>query len=1167
MADSELNIINEDPFSQMTWKEFEDYVVEVLSCYYKKHGLQMHKTPYVNDGGKDGYASFLIAPTNFSEVGSELSHETLFWAEVKKRTKASVNEGDIGGHVILALDHYVHKLIFVTNGSFTERAKNTCAKVGRRLNMSVAFIDGAGLLQLADNLQFPLVDTTPLVMGAPQNNIKKQDYMSVKTGFVSHQDHDLFSDGTLHAEPGEIIFWVCEVSGFSSKGGVTVEPIVNAHDESFLSVNCLSKDIVKIDITDSIYRITYSVWTNYPGEYSCKDIFVDLKTSNGMPVQYSSSNTILKVRHSILDNGLLFKRKQVVDSITTDFNILSDTGGVRGCLLEAEGGAGKTFVINKVRQKLLSQGLFELYLDGAQHRAASDVIQSLVQQSFPIPTDISINIDPVALQKWLSNENAPGISNDKLADDLLSIMSGHLESRLEPQYSASALASTLSKSSNASPILIVFEDLHKVNPSVLNFLEKLFSQLSVRKQGCVYFLFSTRPMTDGDKEEQGKWFKALGELCCSQEKFQHHYLSSLELDEALQLLKKSLRGLSDFEALSIIEQVGTNPFYLKESLLYLRSLKVIDGDAALGSFVSDYAGIEKAVSSKTLQSASRKRLELLIKDKGELFRDFLLTCACLGKFFSLEMATAAFPNLDQRKIFRIITIFERSDILRFSNLAYSLGNENCAFDHDLVRLAVFQSVGSFHVMQVAGKLIDKISSIEETNLLFRLSYLANRSSLCLDTLDALIRRAAETRRHQEALEYSLAMAAITLNTSDFFGKADFLLPYLKRIDDSLGFVNIPKEDHSIHDEKLLEILASPLEQMDKIGIFPDELSSRLITLGAMNAEKYSTTNHKSLFKFYEGRLRFGQSNYDAATELFRAAEKYWPKAKGARSKLLSDIRMRIAICERHLGRLDNARMEMRRALSLRNGVDWSLFEEVAASLGAIYMYEDQDQARRYWLKGLKVAQRTGDQHQVAHFLNDIGHLDIMLNKYEDAEKSIDKALVVAEKHGVLKESIRSGIFYGCINIAKNKTEAATIALTKAENEAFTQHNLRRLWRIRANLATIAEIEERIKDAYIKDRQSLAHMPIANELEKVNGSFKRRTRVSGALVNIVFRYRRFPELYKSFKNLIGKEAWEYAEGLHQVLSSDPEDLGDKLGGIACLYKPVGNHGLRRFLLTE
>jgi tetratricopeptide (TPR) repeat protein len=413
----------------------------------------------------------------------------------------------------------------------------------------------------------------------------------------------------------------------------------------------------------------------------------------------------------------------------------------------------------------------------------------------------------------------------------------------------------------------------------------------------------------------------------------------------------------------------------------------------------------------------------------------------------------------------------------------------------------------------------------------------------------------------------LVKAAIALKSVDLFGKTNFLRQHLKQIDDSISYVPVPKTPQPVSSEELLDSLGAPLEQMSKIGTFEKELAVRLISLGAMNSERYSSFYYKTLFKFYEGRLYFGQSKYNEAITLFRQAEESWPEGKEARSKLLSKIRLRIAICERHLGRLDNAKTEMHRALRLRDGVDWGLFQQVTANLGAFYMYTDQAQAKFCWAKGLGAAQHTRDQHQISHFMNDLGHIEIMLDNFEDAKNIISEASSVADRYGILKESIRSNIFFGCISLAQNKLENALFYFLKAENDAFTQYNLRRLWRIRANMATLAELRGDIKKAYVKDVQSLVHMPLEYEMEKVINGSKRRSRVSGALVNIVCRYNQAPDLYSGIKKKMSDEIWNYAKRLSQILADTPDDPDGMLGGTTCLYKAVGDNGSLRFLLTE
>jgi hypothetical protein len=709
----------------MTWKEFEDYVIAVLSGYYENYGLKVHKTPYVNDGGKDGYGSFLIVPETLSGLGQLFSHEIRFWAEVKKRSKNKANEGDIGGHVILALDNHVHKLIFITNSSFTERAKKACTNVGRRLNMSVSFIDGPALISLSNERNAlaskEIVKYKALMKGS--NEIK--DYARLITGFISNREQEFVYDGIFNVDPGEIIYWVCEISGRYSKGIASLEPILKNNLESPLKLCCLSKQLSPIDATETSQRVVYGVWGMYAGEYTCRDILQEIRCDPDISFNHQSTNTMMKVRSSILADIISDERQALIESVFKDFGILKKNGGVRGTLIEANGGIGKTFLINRVRQKLLPEGLCELYLDGAKHRVGTSVIEALLQQSFPLPVDISESLDPDTLQTWIETDFPDGSNCGSHASNLLSAVNGNLRTQSDISYTVTALISALAKLSTTNPILLIFEDLHKVNASAIELLERIISQLSIRKQGHIYFLFTTRLISENNGDvDEGRWIQAIRSIITNQMGFQHYHLKSFEREDAIELLQKSLNELSVAEAILILEQIGTNPFYIKEALLYLRSLHVIETAPDLGAYVADSMGLRKAIDTGSLQTATRRRLEILIEKHGVQFRDFLISCACLGKYFSIEMALSGCTLSSDFDLIKLLSLCEDQDVFRSSGLIQSIGSEDCAFDHDIVRSAVLGKAGTSGIKSISKNLINKLSWTQGTTLFFRLTYLA-----------------------------------------------------------------------------------------------------------------------------------------------------------------------------------------------------------------------------------------------------------------------------------------------------------------------------------------------------------------------------------------------------------------------------------------------------------
>ena len=181
-----------DHYELMSWKTFEDFVIDLLTRIYAPDGLRVLKTPYQNDGGRDGCGSLSIGPTQ--EVGGQdLSMVMRLWAEVKKRSSSNVDIDDLGGHIILALENpdKVNKIIFVTNRRFTERAEKLCNQIGNRLGLGVAFIDGGRLRELENRYASNAHPSVPVndecKIQAPTLGHKQQpaSKLTLRCGFTS----------------------------------------------------------------------------------------------------------------------------------------------------------------------------------------------------------------------------------------------------------------------------------------------------------------------------------------------------------------------------------------------------------------------------------------------------------------------------------------------------------------------------------------------------------------------------------------------------------------------------------------------------------------------------------------------------------------------------------------------------------------------------------------------------------------------------------------------------------------------------------------------------------------------------------------------------------------------------------------------------------------------
>lgn len=1158
----------DDRYELMSWKVFEDHVVGLLGRIYSTYGFRVVKTPYQNDGGKDGYGSLQIGPVQ-SIAGQDLSIITCLWAEVKKRSSSKVDLDDLGGHLILALDQKVNKIIFVTNSRFSARARRLCALTGDRLNLGVTFIDGHSLRELeilyADTaVATPPVDVNDLV--EPQALSTKietsSENLTIRCGFVSSRDGDL---DRLHAEMyvdvGEISYWVCEIDGSANETFIEVDTIPS-NDK--LRCVFLTARQLKIEGVETHQRITVAIWSDHPAQLPPSVLRVHVNAPEGRnPTKIVYGPGALHIRATVLSSMIPASRQEIISSAGREYRRIAGEGGISWFLLEAVAGAGKSFLLQRLRQEFLRQGVREIRLDGADDVGIDRVVQSILLQTFPLPSELVPSIPPDVLSVWL--DQASHADDRQAAITTLPPLLAGIGKPGKDQAVVELVASTLINASVTNPVVVTFEDLHKANAAVFDFLQRLSGVLASRRKGKIFVILTTRPaaIDQGGNDFAG----TLQDLGSSQARVEFHRLVSLSWSETLSLLEDSMRGITKTEAELIVEQVGSNPFALREALQYLRTDGTIDLSPDGLFYVAAPEGIRKAARMGVLLTATSNRLRWLAEQIGEWFDKFILVGACLGKSFSIADALTGIGRAADENIERVVDLCFDYDVLTPHRENAGQERVDIAFDHDLVRNAVLLQAGEKKIRFSAQRLLITLMPSLRDQQRMLLYYLAGAAESCMLIADKLLLDARIRMNRVEAVQFAFLRVALLIAADSTTGKSNFLLPQLDRIDEALALVPVPELPSRPFPVVVANGLEDLLAEMEHVGMLENEISARLLTLAQMYAGYARDNVASSKFRYYEGRRLFGMNLYAEAYEAFLDAERIWPKGIESRAPELSRVRLRQAICERHLGNLEGARRTMKRALRLRPGPDWKLFESVVANLGAFYMYEDQKQAATYWSKGLRVARLAGHVDEVAHFLNDLAHIALMECRYGAALDTLNQAGAVIEKHGLRKEQLRSNILTACIFLCLDRLAPARHALSQAEDLALSHGDLRRLWRVRANMATWAEISSRPEEAVIYDLQALVHMPILTEFDGTGTIGGRGNRVTGALMNLVHRHNAMPERYAGVKDRIGEQTWSTMMVLAAELAVAQQIPKTFAGGIGCLCQPVGNGAVTRFLITE
>lgn len=1154
-------------YDSMTWEEFEDHVILLLRSIYLPSGVEIQKTAYQNDGGKDGCASFLIGPTE-KIANKDMSIVTRIWAEVKKRSSSSVDLTDIGGHLILALDERVNKIIFVTNSYFSCKTERLCESIAYRLNLSVVFINGDGLKEieqkyLPNKKELNDAKKPKATQRQRKNDISPVHGLNLRCGFLSSPSIKLDNiDIDAQVNTGETFYWACEIKG--SAPGILLKTRINpdfAHvQNAFLSD---SRDLY-IDHLDTRQRIVVALWCEQATKIPSS--FIEFEFHGGAEnftyaVNYGSGDLV--VRPTILKPSLPDSRREILEAIKQDFSLISSKGGASFFILEAIAGAGKSFLVQQLCQYFLKENTHQILLDAAECKTASSVAQSILLQAFPLPVELIPSITDDALTAWLNQAN-------HMQDIFLNVK--NLSDILDGQYKSEQsyalvelIASVLINASKVKSVVMILEDLHKSNADTIDFLQKLLGVLASRKKGKILSVFTMRPFIKAsDKYSFENILQGLGS---SQVRVSQYRLESPSRQEAQFLLKNSLFGLTAAESNLIIDQVGTTPFHLREALQFLRTDGTIDVSPDGFFYLLNPQGITKAVKTKELVDATKMRLRWLALELGEWFDRFILAGACLGKVFLLSDALLISSDLESQHVERIIDICFDYNILKVHRAQGSENDVKIAFDHDLVRNAVLRQAGGKRIRYAAQKLIGKLNANCVSIQYALLCYLAGNAESCMQAIVVLLNDARARKSRGEAVQYSLLRIMLLIESTGIDGKVDFLVPQIECIDEALGFIAPPKLTEPPLHAHVIDGLRDALVEMEYFGILEGEIAARLITLAKIRSEYIGDKVATAEFRYYEGRRLFGMNNYIEAYNAFCDVESIWPNGVKSRAHQLSRARLRQAICERHLGRLEDACITMKRALQLRQGADWKLLEAILANVGAFYMYSDQAKASFFWGKGLRVSRLAGHVDEAAHFLNDLAHLALMERRYLDAIHLLREAELLIDEHGLRKEQLRALLLRACISLGQNDMLSACHSLSRVEELTLAHSDFRRLWRVRANLATWAELGGNMEGAIIYDLQSLVHMPLQTEFHKSGTIGGRGSRVAGALINIVLRYNKNPKKYYLVREKLGEDIWSAAIELTSQLRLNHEASRSFAGGIGCLFQPVGSLMELRFLITE
>lgn len=1168
----------------MSWKEFESFATGVLARHYTPFEIKLVQTQFSKDGAHDAEAYHIFAA---SRPESPLGILFRLWVEVKQRRTSRIDLGDLGKNLVRAVNERVTKLIFVTNCEYTSEAQREIKAFCDRLGLGYALLTGTDLLELAATEPRKPAgasrqeDRVPLAR-APRSvqSHRLAPELRVSGCFTTdpfRSGHDM-TDAALSIQEGQPVFAILDLSAAAFPGPRMVEIRLTASDEGRLIVHPYGSSSNEVLTSGESIRKLYVVWPVEPGRYSFEDLQLRVDGADDIELASKCAGVFYASRGILSDwtppsRGEALQRlsqraeewlaASLRDPASSD---RPESPGQRiGTLcLVASAGVGKSLASSIVRRRCLTGGAQEIYFDGELDYSRRRFADRVFQRLFPIPPPALGEDRRPMLQQWLSESGISEATAGAVAEWICANR-GLDADQIDTRRLGEFIAALLVKASERTPLLVVFEDLHKVAPSTIGLLREVHRHLRMLRRGRVLMLCTTREApVMSDEDVRAGWHAQLREFVASG-LTEAHELAPFTDGEAVDLLLRTLPLIAHPEAAAVVSQVGRTPFALREALLYLVTTNVVRYDPLIGEILLlEPQRLRSYIETERLTMATEERLTVLRAEHPEWLGTVLDAGACLGRIFALDTCLAVAGYQSREQVERALSRCERLAVVRPSAREPGF----LEFDHDLVRRTTLRKMGGARQRRVAGLLYDQLSSNSGDSILASLAFQAGRAEAALEHGTREAAACAQQERHPEAAQF-LYLAIGCLDAEGTFSRSRTISSSLRSVlDEALAVAppcvvsNLPRvERHG----QALQLIRMLLGSLGAISSGSSEAFERALTEGRMLAAELGDGVAEADLRYRYGVMLLERDQLWEAAEQHRWVDEFYERTPGqARSTERCLNLIRLAICHRAAGEINRCMYFLQLALRLSPPANWPILSSFLANAGGACFFRDWAQVRRLWTRALRVAERHGLVRQVSHHLVDLAHLDLLEDRTEEARALLDRAYRIGERGGLENLLLRVHLNTACIELMEKRPAVARFHLEEAEQIGILHLIGRRTWRVWSNRATAEEILGDGARAFVYDRRALnAVLPgLSRKIEELGERGLFFSRDILAVANVCLRAadsQLHAELMEQLPEMLQTAGARMAEA---VRLGDQDTLPGLLGRHC---KRVGDRA--RFVVTE
>ena len=1039
-----------EDLAELDWKSFESFATTTLRRYYAPHRVDVIKTQFSHDGGRDGEGAYTIGD-------SSLAIFYRIWIEVKKRSKQNVTLDDIGKNLILASnENDVNKLVVVTNSGYAPQVHKEIERFASRNHMSYALLDGRDLLKI--------VETTATAHGAsvdvsPSGAFPRVE-MVAKLAIdvcMSRQPNpiDPLQAGDLVVQHGDPVFLIMSLRRTDQNPEATftinVEPKVK-------SVTVMPyADVPRCLGSGDRARVVFAV-TRTAAEMSRDTFNIRAGISPEGPVEIDINFTgRCRTSIPVMSTWIPPSRERIIEHWIRQVHewIRGDRGPMLSFGLMAYPGIGKSLVLNRLRATWLGAGLAEIYVDGALQDRDADIASILFDLVFPLNPE-HLRADAVdTVEEWLENS---GLDSDRAASIARSLCSRcRFDASLcESKELAELCASLLRRFASRGALILVIEDLHFCQPSAIDLLSSVHKILERTGDARIGFFFTTRQFVDASSAAlQTEWWTRVDNFFRSAA-IEPTRMGAFDRTEAISILQRTIPTLQEHQAEIVIDQVGCAPLALREAIAYFRTIGVVTRDPAINQMTADPNRLISTIETGVLKKSTISRINSLKNRHPVWLADLLDGAACVGRYFNLETVLPKGWTWDSSQN-AALELCEELDIIR------PFDSETYMFDHDMIRTTIVEGLTAGRQQRVAAALCQKDAVKAEQAIQGSLLYQAGRYEEAAAVLKARAEIAVSKFRFGDA------MKALRLCLTCLDPRMSSKIAPLTDMDVAITHASLPRSRPLLDDTRraVLDVLLALLRCTGTTTVFTNTVADRLLTEATMLARWFNDKRISAELRMMSGFLHFERDELSESVKDHEEAERLYAEV-GAKADDRAANLLRLAITLRQRNQLEASRRMIHNAHRMISKDNRDLLIRLTLNAGASYMDTDLIRVSRYWRSALQMARRESGRELYVHALIDVGYLELLIGNRDEAAVNLSEAYKLAQEFGLDNSLLRGALDLGCLDMVRGDLERARDFLAQAEEIGLRQGIGRRLWRIRANLATVSEILTGMETAYSID---------------------------------------------------------------------------------------------------